>query len=566
MSDAPNLRVFIASPGDCSRERERVRQVIDEVSLRNLSDDLSQIETVGWEQVPGTARRPQEVINDDLRRCDYLIVLLKDNWGSEPGSRWGYSSGTEEELFTGLLELQDRHAPMRDVFIIFLEGGTPSREIAALRDQLNTTHGLMYEPAASEAQLVAAVKRRVHAWAKDISPKQPRHVPLTPSSGQDVLAADAARRDGLKLADMGLLDEAADKLSHAASFQDPAAMLDYARFLARGAKYDAAKTLYEKVIKLQSSTPGAVFSGAAAEAYSSLGKLAQRQGDPTTAIHHHRCAIDLISGGDIRSRQVSSDVYDALGLAYQDAGSYSDALVAFEKAIEIRSTLADPARLAQSHVNIGRRKLHLGDLASGAAHSETALALLRDGAPSPLLANATVLRAQLYAAENDYTSAIDSAQEALALNRQFGNRAGQAVCLNVIAQNHLAKGEMAAASTSAQYCLELNVQSRNPSGQAAAHHLLAKIARTNRDWSAVRNHLTEEVVLRHGYRVNRYRQGWIQAELAEANLELGDFDRARAALTEARAQMPMAEAELREALDLLETRLADLDVTQARPQ
>ena len=37
----------------------------------------------------------QELINKDLKECDYAVFVLHDRWGSPPGSR--YTSGFEEE-------------------------------------------------------------------------------------------------------------------------------------------------------------------------------------------------------------------------------------------------------------------------------------------------------------------------------------------------------------------------------------------------------------------------------------------------------------------------------------
>ena len=54
-------------------------------------------EVVGWERVRGTARRPQEAINELIAESHFLVALFKESWGSEPGSPWGYTSGTEEE-------------------------------------------------------------------------------------------------------------------------------------------------------------------------------------------------------------------------------------------------------------------------------------------------------------------------------------------------------------------------------------------------------------------------------------------------------------------------------------
>ena len=50
---------------------------------------------VGWEETVGGVGRPQKLINDDLRQCDYAVFVLHDRWGSPPGG--SYTSGTEEE-------------------------------------------------------------------------------------------------------------------------------------------------------------------------------------------------------------------------------------------------------------------------------------------------------------------------------------------------------------------------------------------------------------------------------------------------------------------------------------
>jgi integrase len=109
MTDALPLRIFLASPGDIADEREVVRLCVDEHRERGKDQSSVAYEVVGWERVRGTARRPQEAINELISESHFLIVLFKGSWGSEPGSPWGYSSGTEEELFTGLLAREPVH-------------------------------------------------------------------------------------------------------------------------------------------------------------------------------------------------------------------------------------------------------------------------------------------------------------------------------------------------------------------------------------------------------------------------------------------------------------------------
>lgn len=100
VADALPLRIFLASPGDVGGEREVVRACVAEHNARRRGETNVVFEVLGWERVRGTARRPQEAINELIAESHFLIALFKSSWGSEPGSPWGYTSGTEEELFT----------------------------------------------------------------------------------------------------------------------------------------------------------------------------------------------------------------------------------------------------------------------------------------------------------------------------------------------------------------------------------------------------------------------------------------------------------------------------------
>jgi len=87
--------VFIGSPGGLSEERESFRDALNKCSRLHASEKDVRFEPIGWEDTIGGAGRPQELINEDLRQCDYALFVFHDRWGTETGS--GYTSGTEEE-------------------------------------------------------------------------------------------------------------------------------------------------------------------------------------------------------------------------------------------------------------------------------------------------------------------------------------------------------------------------------------------------------------------------------------------------------------------------------------
>ncbi len=64
------LYVFIASPGDLNEERARFRDVIEEVNSIKANSMGMQLEPLGWEDTLPSKGRPQELINEDIQRCD----------------------------------------------------------------------------------------------------------------------------------------------------------------------------------------------------------------------------------------------------------------------------------------------------------------------------------------------------------------------------------------------------------------------------------------------------------------------------------------------------------------
>ena len=111
-------RVFIASPGGLDKERDAFRLAIN---AHNESDAIERgviFLPIGWEITPGGIGRPQAIINEEVRRCDYFMLVLHDRWGSAPQTGRGpYSSGSEEE-FDIALECHKR-GTMRQIVILF---------------------------------------------------------------------------------------------------------------------------------------------------------------------------------------------------------------------------------------------------------------------------------------------------------------------------------------------------------------------------------------------------------------------------------------------------------------
>src|SRR5438046_2882905 len=97
--DIRAYRIFIASPGGLADERRRFRDVVHRFNDTDAIPRGVLFIPVGWEDTLGGVGRPQSPINEEVRDCDYFLLMLWDRWGSPPDSEAAgrFTSGTEEE-------------------------------------------------------------------------------------------------------------------------------------------------------------------------------------------------------------------------------------------------------------------------------------------------------------------------------------------------------------------------------------------------------------------------------------------------------------------------------------
>jgi tetratricopeptide (TPR) repeat protein len=421
--------------------------------------------------VRGTARRPQEAINELIGESHFMIVLFKGSWGSAPGSPWGYSSGTEEELFTGLLELGQAEQPMRDVWVGFVTDPAPDDRIVRLRQEIINDHSVLFESISGSRDLKEKLAERLKSWQELAGNKVPRHVDLLPSSGKDVLRAAKLRLRGEKLIDLGQTVAGRASLQEAAVLGGPVERLAYARFLRRSGDLDSAYAQTQKAIEYFTEG-GPLYSTLAADAFSAQARVLSAQGRTHDAIGRLEHALTLVTGNDADARAVRSRINDDLGLAYRRVDDLPSARRNFEAGLQIRRESARDKEVCQSLINLARLEVAEDDLATAANYAEEAMTTLRETPPSGVRANAEVLMAQIRLRQSRPDEGIPHAHWALAVNRQIGNRQGEAISLLVLAQCCREAGRRGDAEEHARACLELNESMGDRRGAERAQWLL----------------------------------------------------------------------------------------------
>ena len=114
-------RVFIASPGGLTTERQAFRDMIQTYNEMDAIPRGLLFIPVGWEATLPGMGRPQSLINEDLRECDYFILVLWDRWGSASGDE-KYTSATSEEYSVARQCCQDPHHSLREIAAFFKSG------------------------------------------------------------------------------------------------------------------------------------------------------------------------------------------------------------------------------------------------------------------------------------------------------------------------------------------------------------------------------------------------------------------------------------------------------------
>lgn len=485
------FRVFIASPTDAADEREAAHEVVASVN-KELEPQAVKFELVGWETVPGTARRPQDAINELVDQSDFMLCVFRKRWGSPPGGDL-YSSGTEEELFTGLLSLGDTKRPMRDVCLVFAEypGERRDKEVTDLQEQVVQSKALFFEHVISQTDYCKRLRRRLLQWAGISGTKPSLLIGLKPRSGRDVIRANQLRMEAEILASLGLVDNAEVQFKKAVSFGGLEEKLAYSVFLGRHDRIDESLEIVDNAMsELAAMENGRVEK--LVEVLRMKASLKRRRADLDGAWASLKTALSNAIGDDSSLVKVRARINDELGVVAYKQGlqhrgkkqhslfrdKFDEARRFLMEGLRERQELGDSFGVAQSEINLGRLEVALGNY-DDAIHRHSSAILMLEPVADGTLANAYLARAQASLAKEQASrepdnqdsadqkerieeaqtlldSALDDAERSLALNKTLMNRRNEAMVLNVIAQIHGAHGNLDLAREYATECVRIN--------------------------------------------------------------------------------------------------------------
>ena len=163
-------RVFIGSPGGLKLERERFRSILEKCTRNHGEPRGVTFYPIGWEDTIGGAGRPQAIINEDLKQCDYAVFILHDRWGTPTGS---HSSGTEEEW--ELAEKLYEQAKIRNIALFFKDvhpaqlrdPGDELRKVLKFRQGIEDSKKYLFKAYGEVDEFCETLEGYLAKWLRD---------------------------------------------------------------------------------------------------------------------------------------------------------------------------------------------------------------------------------------------------------------------------------------------------------------------------------------------------------------------------------------------------------------
>jgi tetratricopeptide (TPR) repeat protein len=362
------FRVFIASPGGLQSERKAFRRILGEFNDSTALLRGVLFQPVGWEDTLGGAGRPQEIINTELKTCDYFLMILWDRWGSRPhaSGKGKFSSGTEEEFHVAKQCCADQ--TMRGIAIFFKavgsrqlsDAGEELQKVTKFKKALEESKTYLYNTFDDRESFRELLHKFLNRWLMDHEKRsagQNRGKDFNPApvrlASRELTTLSTAPVSGLvgtaqQLADQGHLTDAESTFARAVEAgTDPNALRAYGDFLIRLGRFSQAKSVFERLDSLASNL-GEEWK---AIACAGLGEILLRRNRLADAEQMFKAAQRIAE--DLNLPSIEAEQLTNLGRVSCLRKRSDEARVFLRQAISIFTGIGDSKGLARAQTRLG---------------------------------------------------------------------------------------------------------------------------------------------------------------------------------------------------------------------
>lgn len=355
--------MFIASPGGLEDERKAFRDIINS---HNDADALERgliFSPIGWEDIPGGVGRPQHLINQDVERCDYFVLVLFDRWGSPPHAEGEgeFKSGSEEEFTVAMRCHQD--GTMRNIVVLFKDvpndrlkdPGKELEAVQAFRKQLESEKKLFFETFDEADAFEKRLRLHLMTWVRDheegkdpaaapkrgsepAMPATPARVPIETPSAEGQQPSSTVVEGADRLVKEGRFAEAEEALAQVIPQANLDSLSQYGSLLVEKGSLESAEKVFRQlhdIAKEQKKRDWLVSS------INNLARIYMAQGKPDLAESCYREALEVREAALGPNHPEVGASLNNLAEVYRSLRRYDEAETLLRRALVIQGVHVD---------------------------------------------------------------------------------------------------------------------------------------------------------------------------------------------------------------------------------
>lgn len=492
--DLKGYRVFIASPGGLQAERKAFRDALFEFNDAHAVQKGAIFLPVGWEDTPGGMGRAQEQINEQVRTCDYCVILFHNWWGMPPAQDGVFGSGTEEEFDVAVKCKKDPEMPMRNVVVFFkgvdaVQLGDPGPQLLKVlefKKKLEEERGHLFKTYDDVGSFEQKLGRLLGEWLREhegappmAEPRPayeeaPRTAPVPAGADRAPTDEQNALEEAWRLAGAGRRTDAeAVFAQEVVGGGSAAAYLEYGRFLRLDGRLNQAMTMVTKALDLAGAQGRRALE---ADAHLELGMLLDAQDTVGRAEASFRTALDLYI--ELHRNEGIADSKRSIGQLLVRRGELDEAETMYRAALAIDERLGRRGGMADDYSYIGSALQARGDLAGAEEMHQAALEIDRELQRFEAVAKHYGDLGSVRYTRGDWAGAEEMYREALKLDESLGRLDAMADDYSNIGNVLAARGDLDGAEEMHREAVDIDARLERFEGLADHYENLAVIEET----------------------------------------------------------------------------------------
>ncbi len=478
------LRVFIGSPNDVQKEREIFREVVVEVNEIKAHSHGYHLEALGWEDTLPGKGSPQDLINEDIKKADLVILVSWERWGS-PTLK--YSSGFEEE-YELADSLNEKNNGVPSIALFFravpedrmADPGEQLKSVIKFRKKIEEEKRFLFKLYEDEVQWKKLLRGylcirlddfeigvKAYKPEKKIMETESIRLPLEMVRN---LTQELAKQ-AVEKAEEGKLTEAESLFAKATVVSgDPVAENLFGIFLHRLGQTKRAENKFKAVVSLGEETDDKEIVAAG---YGNLGNVYQTRGDPDKAEEMYRASLEI--NDEIGHKEGMASDYGNLGNVYQTRGDPDKAEEMYRKSLEIELELDHKEGMAADYCNLGNVYLTRGDPDKAEEMYRDALKIHEEIGHKEGMASDYGNLGTVYQISGDLDKAEEMYRDALEINEEIGHKKGMASDYGNLGIVYKTSGDLDKAEEMYRDALEIHEEIGHKEGMASDYCNLGNV-------------------------------------------------------------------------------------------